>query len=196
MIILIDNYDSFVYNMAHALEALGAATTVLRNDALSLDELAAHAPRAIVISSGSGLPAQAGITIELIKRWSGRCPILGISLGHLAIGAAFGAELCPATRVMHGKTSLIHHRGVGLYQGLKNPFSAGCYHALALHHDNLPATLVIEATADDGEIMGLRHSQHPTYGLGFHPESVLTPSGKRLFKNFLDLITPLPLGQS
>jgi len=188
MIILIDNYDSFTYNLVHALGALGADTTVLRNDAVTVDVVAGKKPEAIVISPGPCTPEKAGISVELVRRLSGQVPILGVCMGHQAIGVAFGATVSRAGSIMHGKTSLISHAGQGLYRGLKNPFVAGRYHSLAVVRTSLPPELIVEATADDGEIMGFRHCRHPTYGVQFHPESILTPSGKRLLKNFLDLV--------
>ncbi|NLE66200.1 MAG: aminodeoxychorismate/anthranilate synthase component II [Lentisphaerae bacterium] len=187
MILLIDNYDSFTYNLAHALGSLGAEVKVFRNDRISVDEAARLDPGAIVISPGPGTPAQAGISVELVRRMSGAKPLLGVCLGHQAIGAAFGAVIAGASQIMHGKTSAIRHTGKGLYAGLKNPFVAGRYHSLSIRRDSLPADLVEEAASDDGEIMGIRHRRHMTYGVQFHPESVLTPSGKRLLRNFLDL---------
>jgi anthranilate synthase/aminodeoxychorismate synthase-like glutamine amidotransferase len=187
MIILIDNYDSFTYNLVHALGSLGADTTVVRNDAMTVDAVAGQNPAAVIISPGPCTPEKAGISVELVRRLSGRVPILGVCLGHQAIGMAFGATVARAGSIMHGKTSLVHHNGRGLYKGLKNPFVAGRYHSLAVMRDTLPPELIVEATADDGEIMGMRHASHPTYGVQFHPESVLTPTGKRLLKNFLDM---------
>jgi len=187
MILLIDNYDSFTYNLVHALGALGAETTVLRNDAVTVDAVVAQKPDAVVISPGPCTPEKAGISVALVRRLSGHVPILGVCLGHQAICVAFGATVARARNIMHGKTSLIQHNGAGLYLGLKNPFIAGRYHSLAVVQATLPPELIVEATADDGEIMGLRHCRHPTYGVQFHPESILTPSGKRLLKNFLDL---------
>lgn len=188
MIVLIDNYDSFTYNLVHAFGTLGAETKVFRNDAVSVAAVAGMHPEALVISPGPCTPEKAGISIELVRRLSGQTPILGVCLGHQAIGAAFGAVVARAKSIMHGKTSLISHTGQGLYLGLKNPFSAGRYHSLSVRRDNLPADLVIEAQAEDDEIMGLRHRQHPTFGVQFHPESVLTPAGKRLLRNFLEMI--------
>ncbi len=188
MIILIDNYDSFTYNLVHALGALGAETTVLRNDAETVAAVADRNPQAIVISPGPCTPEKAGISVELVRKLSGRLPILGVCLGHQAICVAFGATVARAGSIMHGKTSLVSHNGQGLFLGLKNPFVAGRYHSLAVVRASLPPDLVVEATADDGEIMGLRHLRHPTYGVQFHPESILTPSGKRLLRNFLDLV--------
>ena len=187
MIILIDNYDSFTYNLVHALGALGAEIQVFRNDAITVDAVAGLHPQAVIISPGPCTPDKAGISVALIRRLSGSVPLLGVCLGHQAIGAAFGARVAGAQAIMHGKTSLIRHTGKGLYQGLKNPFVAGRYHSLAIMRANLPPALVIEATSEDDEIMGLRHNLHATYGIQFHPESILTPSGKHLLRNFLEL---------
>lgn len=188
MIVLIDNYDSFTYNLFHALGSLGADIKVFRNDTVSVDAVAAMRPEAIVISPGPCTPDKAGISVELVRRMSGQVPVLGVCLGHQAIGEAFGAKVSRAKSIMHGKTSLVSHEGRGLYQGLKNPFVAGRYHSLAVIRESLPSDLVVEATSEDGEIMGIRLCRHPTYGVQFHPESVLTPSGKRLLRNFLDLV--------
>ena len=188
MIILIDNYDSFTYNLVHALGMLGAETMVLRNDAIAVEDVVMKQPEAVVISPGPCTPGKAGISVALIRRLSGQVPILGVCLGHQAIGMAFGAAISSAGSIMHGKTSLIHHDGQGLYAGLKNPFVAGRYHSLAVMRAGLPPELIVDATSDDDEIMGLHHCRHRTYGVQFHPESVLTPSGKRLLKNFLSMI--------
>ena len=187
MILLIDNYDSFTYNLVHALGSLGADVKVFRNDKITVDEAERLNPEAIVVSPGPCTPAQAGISVELVRRMSGKKPLLGVCLGHQSIGAAFGAEIVGAAQIMHGKTSMIRHTEKGLYAGLKNPFVAGRYHSLVIRKDTLPADLVVEATSDDDEIMGIRHRRHMTYGVQFHPESVLTPSGKRLLRNFLEL---------
>lgn len=195
MIVLIDNYDSFTYNLVHAFGALGAELKVFRNDAVTVDAVVALQPQAVVISPGPCTPDKAGISIALIRRISGHVPLLGVCLGHQAIAAAFGARVAAAKEIMHGKTSLIHHTAKGLYKGLKNPFVAGRYHSLAVMRKDLPGELVIEATGEDDEIMGMRHIQHATYGVQFHPESILTPAGKRLLRNFLDL-AGLPGGET
>ncbi len=187
MIVMIDNYDSFTYNLVHAFGALGAGITVFRNDVVSVDEVMQMKPAAIVISPGPCTPKEAGISVELIRRAAGLTPILGVCLGHQALGEAFGAKIIGAKAIMHGKTSQIAHNGEGLYNGLKNPFIAGRYHSLSIDRASLPADLLVEATSEDGEIMGIRHRIHPAYGIQFHPESVLTPSGKRLLRNFLSI---------
>ncbi|MCA1808417.1 MAG: aminodeoxychorismate/anthranilate synthase component II [Kiritimatiellia bacterium] len=187
MILMIDNYDSFTYNLVHALRAMEAEVKVVRNDILSVAEAEALQPQALVISPGPCSPEKAGISVELVRRMSGRLPVLGVCLGHQAIGMAFGARVSRAGVIMHGKTSRVTHNGKGLYAGLKNPFVAGRYHSLAVLRSGLPEELVVEAESEDHEIMGLRHCRHPTYGVQFHPESILTPSGKRLLRNFLEL---------
>jgi anthranilate synthase/aminodeoxychorismate synthase-like glutamine amidotransferase len=188
MILIIDNYDSFTYNLVHVLGALGAETKVVRNDAVTVAAVAGQKPAAVIISPGPCTPEKAGISIELVRRLSGKLPLLGVCLGHQAIGAAFGATVAQAGAIMHGKTSPVQHNGAGLYRGLKNPFVAGRYHSLAVLRAGLPPELIVEATAEDGEIMGMRHASHPTYGVQFHPESILTPSGPRLLRNFLDMV--------
>jgi len=187
MIVMIDNYDSFTYNLVHAFGALGVEVKVFRNDAVGVEEVIKIQSAAIVISPGPCTPKEAGISVELILRASGRIPILGVCLGHQAIGEAFGAKIIGAKAIMHGKTSMVKHNGQGLYAGLKNPFVAGRYHSLAIARATLPSELIVEAETEYGEIMGVRHKGHSTFGIQFHPESVLTPSGKRLLRNFLDL---------
>jgi len=189
MIVLIDNYDSFTYNLVQAMAAIGADIRVFRNDAITLAEVEGMQPQALVVSPGPCTPEQAGISVEAIRRLSGRLPILGVCLGHQSIGVAFGATVSNAKRIMHGKVSQVKHEGTGLYKGLANPFPAGRYHSLAVIQSTLPAELVADAFSEDGEIMGMHHTTHPTYGVQFHPESVLTPSGKRLLRNFLDIVT-------
>jgi len=188
MIVLIDNYDSFTYNLVQAMASQGAEIKVFRNDEVTVEDVVNLKPDAIVISPGPGTPKEAGISVELVRRFSGTVPILGVCLGHQCIGAAFGAKISNASRIMHGKTSMINYTDSELYRGIKKPFIAGRYHSLAVMKDSLPPDLVVDATSEDGEIMGMHHNKHPTYGVQFHPESVLTPSGKRLLRNFLRIV--------
>ncbi|HHP7234678.1 MAG TPA: anthranilate synthase component II [Desulfobacterales bacterium] len=185
MITVIDNYDSFTYNLVQYLLALGTEVKVFRNDAVALETLEDLNPDGFVISPGPGRPEGAGISLPLIERFSGRKPILGVCLGHQAIGMAFGGRVVPAGRLMHGKTSSIQADGKGIYKGVASPFSAMRYHSLAVSREDLPECLEISAESDDGEIMGLRHREHPTEGIQYHPESIMTPVGKRLLRNFL-----------
>ena len=185
MILLIDNYDSFTYNLVQYLGELGAEPRVIRNDALSVDEVAALQPDGVVISPGPGTPDQAGVSLEVIRRLGARTPILGVCLGHQAIGQAFGGTVARAKTQMHGKTSEIRHDGHGVFAGLSNPFTATRYHSLVILPDSVPADLEVTAWAEDGEIMGVRHRTLPIEGVQFHPESILTLEGKRLLGNFL-----------
>ncbi len=188
MILMIDNYDSFSYNLVQALAGMDAQIRVERNDVITVDAALALRPSAIIISPGPGTPDNAGISVELIRAASGKMPLLGVCLGHQALSMAFGGRIIAAASIMHGKSTAVHHHGEGLYRGLRNPFPAGRYHSLAVERASLPRELVIEAETEDGEIMGLRHHDHPSYGVQFHPESVLTPLGKRLLRNFLEMI--------
>jgi len=192
MIIMIDNYDSFTYNLVQYIREMGKAVKVFRNDKISVDEIDAFAPAGIVISPGPGRPESAGITLDVLKHFSGKIPILGVCLGHQAIAAAFGGEIISAKRLMHGKTSTISADGEVLYQGVRKPFQAMRYHSLVVSRDNLPECLKISSESDDGEIMGIRHRKHPTEGIQFHPESIMTPIGKRLLRNFLQLTERWP----
>jgi anthranilate synthase/aminodeoxychorismate synthase-like glutamine amidotransferase len=186
MIFVLDNYDSFTYNLVQYLGELGAEMRVARNDTLTVDDVARLDPEAIVISPGPGNPDGAGITLELIHRFHAQVPILGVCLGHQAIGQAFGGTVARARRQMHGKTSRIQHDGQGVFAGLPNDFEATRYHSLVVLERGLPDDLEITArSSDDGEIMGLRHRRHPVEGVQFHPESILTGQGKALLKNFL-----------
>ena len=185
MILVVDNYDSFTYNLVQYLGELGADLRVLRNDAADADAIAAMAPERIVISPGPGHPGEAGVSLEVIRRLGPTTPILGVCLGHQAIGEAFGAVVARAGRQMHGKTSDVRHDGRGIFTGLPNPFTATRYHSLAVRADTVPSTLEVSAWADDGEIMALRHRRFPVEGVQFHPESILTVEGKRLLANFL-----------
>ena len=187
-LLMIDNYDSFTYNLVQYLGELGADVAVRRNDAIGLDEIATMAPDAIVISPGPCTPNEAGVSVPLIGRFAGAVPILGVCLGHQSIGAAFGAEVVRADRVMHGKTSPIEHDGKTIFAGLSHPFDATRYHSLLVRRGSLPACLEISAWTREGEIMGLRHRELPIEGVQFHPESILTLEGKRLLENFLGLI--------
>lgn len=184
-LLVIDNYDSFTYNLVQYLGELGAELEVYRNDKISADEIEAKRPRGIVISPGPCTPNEAGISLETIRRFSGRIPILGVCLGHQSIGQAFGGVVKRAPHVMHGKTSEITHDGQGLFAGVANPFIATRYHSLIVERETLPACLIETARADSGEIMGLRHAEHPTFGVQFHPESILTSEGKTILRNFL-----------
>jgi anthranilate synthase/aminodeoxychorismate synthase-like glutamine amidotransferase len=190
VILVLDNYDSFTYNLVQYLGELGARMQVARNDALTADEVEALGPEGIVISPGPGHPDAAGISLELVRRFHARVPILGVCLGHQAIGQAFGGTVARAGRQMHGKTSRITHDGRGVFRGLPPGFEATRYHSLVVLEAGLPADLEITARADDGEIMGLRHRRYPVEGVQFHPESILTSQGKALLANFLAL-TPV-----
>jgi para-aminobenzoate synthetase component 2 len=185
-ILVIDNYDSFTYNLVQYMGELGAELDVRRNDTLTVEEVKAMRPEKIVISPGPGVPADAGITIDLIKAMGATTPILGVCLGHQAIGEAMGGRVIRADRLMHGKTSMVTHRGDGVFAGLPSPLEATRYHSLVVERDTLPDTLEITAESDDGYIMGLRHKTWPIEGVQFHPESVLTTHGKQMLKTFLN----------
>lgn len=186
MIVMIDNYDSFTYNLVQYLRQLGAMVNVVRNDAITVEELEDMKPAGIVISPGPGRPESAGISIDVVKRLSGKIPILGVCLGHQTIAQAFGARIIQAQRLMHGKTSMVTADEKNIYNGVARPFKAMRYHSLVVDRESLPECLMITSEADDGEIMGLRHKTDPTEGIQFHPESIMTPKGKRLLRNFLD----------
>ena len=185
MVLVIDNYDSFTYNLVQYLGELGADVDVRRNDAITLEEVAALRPDGVVVSPGPCTPREAGISVPLIERFAGTIPILGVCLGHQAIGAAFGAAIVRAGRIMHGKTSPIHHDGRGLFRGVPDPFEATRYHSLVIDPATLPATLEPTAWTAEREIMGVRHRTLLVEGVQFHPESILTVEGKRLLANFL-----------
>jgi anthranilate synthase/aminodeoxychorismate synthase-like glutamine amidotransferase len=187
MLLMIDNYDSFTYNLVQYLGELGAEVRVYRNDAITLDEVAALHPQQIVISPGPCTPAEAGISVDLIRRFAGSIPILGVCLGHQAIGAAFGGHIVRAGRLMHGKTSPIFHDRRTIFDGLSQPFEATRYHSLLIDRATLPQCLEISAWTTEGEVMGVRHRQIVLEGIQFHPESILTIEGKPLLKNFLNL---------
>jgi len=186
MIVVIDNYDSFTYNLVQYLKIIGSEVAVFRNDAVSLPELETIAPEGFVISPGPGRPETAGISMPLIDHFSGKIPILGVCLGHQSIAAAMGGKVVSAKHLMHGKTSTVTTDGLKIFKGIKSPFSAMRYHSLAVEQATLPDCLVITAEADDGEIMGIRHVAHATEGIQFHPESIMTPVGKRLLRNFVN----------
>ena len=186
MLLMIDNYDSFTYNLVQYFGELGEEVRVYRNDAISIKEIAAMRPAHIVISPGPCTPAEAGISVAAIREFAGQIPMLGVCLGHQAIGAAFGGEIVHALTLMHGKTSAIQHNGLGVFHGLPNPFTATRYHSLAIRRDTLPECLEVTAWSADGEIMGVRHRKHRVEGVQFHPESVLTEHGHQLLKNFLE----------
>jgi anthranilate synthase/aminodeoxychorismate synthase-like glutamine amidotransferase len=187
VILVIDNYDSFTYNLVQYLGELGAEPEVVRNDAVDMSGISAMRPERIVISPGPGTPDDAGISLEVIRELGSGIPILGVCLGHQAIGQAFGATVARARRQMHGKTSAVEHDGRGVFRGVPSPFSATRYHSLAVLADTVPEHLEISARADDGEVMGLRHRRWPVEGVQFHPESILTEHGKILLANFLGL---------
>jgi anthranilate synthase/aminodeoxychorismate synthase-like glutamine amidotransferase len=186
VILVVDNYDSFTFNLVQAIQSLGARVEVHRNDDLSVDYVRALKPEAVVLSPGPCTPAEAGISVPLIRALSGSVPILGVCLGHQSIGVAFGGIVRRAGRVVHGKTSPVSHEGTGLFAGLPRPLEVGRYHSLVVDRPTLPEVLEVTAvSADDGEVMALRHRTHPTVGVQFHPESVLTPDGPALLRNFL-----------
>jgi anthranilate synthase component 2 len=185
-VLLVDNYDSFTYNLYQYLGELGAEVRVVRNDEITAEAAIALRPDRIVISPGPGTPDQAGITLDLILRAAGRIPLLGVCLGHQALGQAFGGRVRRAPKLMHGKTSEIHHDGRTVFSGLADPFTATRYHSLIVERDSVPESLEVSAWTDDGIVMGLRHRQHALEGVQFHPESILTTVGKDLLRNFLE----------
>ena len=187
VILLLDNYDSFTYNLAQYLGELGCQVEVHRNDRISVEQIAQRKPERIVISPGPCTPQEAGICVELIRKLAGKIPILGVCLGHQAIGAAFGGKIIRAPKLFHGKTSQIRHDGSGVFRGLPNPLTATRYHSLIVERKSLPKELQVTAETDDNIIMGMQHREYPLMGVQFHPESVLTESGKQLLKNFLSL---------
>src|SRR4051794_20837104 len=187
MVVVVDNYDSFTYNLVQYLGELGAAVTVMRNDAVTVDAIASARPERIVISPGPGRPEDAGVTMDVIRELGRETPIFGVCLGHQAIGAVFGGSVVRASTPMHGKTSTIEHNGRGVFSGLTGPIRASRYHSLVVADDGLPEDLEVTArTQGDGVIMGLRHRSLPIHGVQFHPESILTGEGKRILRNFLD----------
>ena len=188
MIVLIDNYDSFTYNLVQIMASQGGDIRVFRNDEVAVADVESMAPDGLVLSPGPCTPNEAGISTALVRHFSGRIPLLGVCLGHQCIAAAYGATIPNAARIMHGKVSWVEFEDTPLYRGMKKPFSAGRYHSLVIRKDTVPAELIVDATSDDGEIMGVHHREHPTYGVQFHPESVLTPEGEKLLRNFLDIV--------
>lgn len=186
MLLLLDNYDSFTFNLAQYLGELGAPPVVKRNDEISLDEVETMRPDHIVISPGPGRPEEAGISVELIKRFGPTTPVLGVCLGHQSIGIAFGGQVVRASQLMHGKTSSVQHDGRGVFKGVQQPFVAGRYHSLVVA-EPLPDALEMAAKTEDGTVMGVRHRTFPVHGVQFHPESVLTGEGRQLLRNFLEL---------
>jgi anthranilate synthase/aminodeoxychorismate synthase-like glutamine amidotransferase len=188
MILIIDNYDSFTYNLVQYLGELGADLRVKRNNEVTLGEVEAMAPEQILISPGPGRPESAGISIDVIRRFGPTTPLLGVCLGHQAIGVVYGGAVTRAAAPRHGKTSVVVHDGHGLFRGMTEPFEAGRYHSLIVAHEGFPPELEVAArTKDDGTIMAVRHRSYPVHGVQFHPESVLTPDGRRILQNFLDL---------
>ncbi|MGO9571281.1 MAG: anthranilate synthase component II [Desulfomonilaceae bacterium] len=187
MLLVIDNYDSFTYNLVQYFQELGQNVLVRRNDRITLDEIIDLNPSAVVISPGPGGPEDAGISMQVIRDLGDRVPIFGVCLGHQAIGAAFGAQVVSADRLMHGKTSRIFANGSALFLGIDSPFEACRYHSLIVDWETLPHCLEVTAWTDDGEIMGIRHKDRPIEGVQFHPESILTPAGKHMLENFLDM---------
>lgn len=186
MLLMIDNYDSFTYNLVQYFGELGEHVHTVRNDEITLADIAAMNPDRICISPGPKTPAQAGISVDILREFKGKVPILGVCLGHQAIGAAFGGNVIRAKQVMHGKTSLIAHTGVGVFKGLPSPFTVIRYHSLAIERSSLPSCLEVTAWTDDGEIMGVRHKEFDIEGVQFHPESILSEHGHKLLQNFLE----------
>lgn len=185
MVLVIDNYDSFTYNLVQYLGELGTQLEIYRNDAITAEEVTRLKPECVIISPGPGSPKDAGVSKAIIRECGSSVPLLGVCLGHQCIGEVFGGRIVRASRLMHGKTSLIHHNGKTIFQGIKNPFEATRYHSLIVEKKTLPASLTITAETDKGEIMGLHHKRYPIWGVQFHPESILTDSGKELLNNFL-----------
>jgi anthranilate synthase/aminodeoxychorismate synthase-like glutamine amidotransferase len=196
VILVVDNYDSFVHNLARYVRELGWSTEVVRNDALTVEEAAELRPTHVIISPGPCTPNEAGISVPLVRRLGPLVPILGVCLGHQCIGQAFGGQIVRARRPMHGKASGVHHDGTGLFAGLPNPLRAGRYHSLVVEPDHLPEELAVTARSEEGEIMALRHRRHRIVGVQFHPEAILTEHGHDLLRNFLDGPAPDPRGHA
>ena len=189
-LLVIDNYDSFTFNLVQHFRELGSEVTVIRNDAITIEAIRQDLPDALVISPGPGRPDAAGISLAAIKEFSGSLPVLGVCLGHQAIAHAFGGTITHAKTLMHGKTSEVEADGTGLFSGFKKPFSVMRYHSLVVDEKSLPESLQVTARSEDGEIMGLRHKTHATEGIQFHPESIMTPRGKKMLRNFIESIEP------
>ncbi|HID98494.1 MAG TPA: aminodeoxychorismate/anthranilate synthase component II [Thermodesulfobacteriaceae bacterium] len=187
MLLVIDNYDSFTYNLVQAMGTLGADIRVVRNDKATVDEILAWKPDHLLVSPGPCTPKEAGISIEAVHRFSGRIPILGVCLGHQSIAAAFGGRVIRADRLMHGKTSMIRHDGRGIFRNVPNPFEAMRYHSLIVDRKSLPECLEVTAWSENDELMGMRHREYPIEGVQFHPESIMTPEGVKILKNFLEM---------
>ena len=185
MVLLIDNYDSFTYNLVHYFETLGADMKIVRNDAATAEELFAMSPKAVVISPGPSSPKNAGVCVDFIKKYAGKVPIFGVCLGMQSIGYAFGADIVLARRTMHGKTGMVTHDSTGVFRGMPNPIEVVRYHSLAVAENTLPKCLRVTARAEDGEVMGIRHTDFLVEGVQFHPESIMTFGGKRMLENFL-----------
>lgn len=185
---MIDNYDSFTYNLVHYFRQFGESVVIYRNDTITLKQISDLNPSGIILSPGPGLPESAGICLDVVRTFSGKIPLLGVCLGHQTIARSFGSNIIHAKRLMHGKTSQIYCDGKTIYKGFNRPFQAMRYHSLAVEKESLPGCLTITATSDDGEIMGIRHQSHNTEGIQFHPESIMTRSGKRLLRNFIQSI--------
>ena len=188
MLLMIDNYDSFTYNLYQYLAELGAEVVTVRNDKITLEDIEAMDPQGIIISPGSSTPLEAGISNDVIRHFGPKLPTLGVCLGHQCVGHVYGAKVDRAGEIRHGKTSMIHHDGKGVLAGLPSPFEAIRYHSLVVYPETVPDTLEVTAWTDDGLVMGLRHKEHPVEGVQFHPESIMTPQGKPLLQNFLDVV--------
>ena len=188
MILLIDNYDSFTYNLFQYLSELGAEVVTVRNDKITLEDIEAMPPEGIIVSPGPSTPLEAGISNDVVRHFGPKIPTLGVCLGHQCVGHVYGAKVDRAGEIRHGKTSMIHHYGKGVFAGLPNPFEAIRYHSLVVYPETLPESLEVTAWTDNGLVMGLRHKEHPVEGVQFHPESIMTPDGKALLQNFLDQV--------
>ena len=194
MLLMIDNYDSFTYNLYQYLAELGAEVVTVRNDKITLEDIEAIDPQGIIISPGPATPLEAGISNNVIRRFGPKLPTLGVCLGHQCIGHVYGSKVDRAGEIRHGKTSMIHHDGKGVLAGLPSPFEAIRYHSLVVYPETLPDSLEVSAWTDDGLVMGLRHKEHPVEGVQFHPESIMTPQGKPLLQNFLDMVAKTASG--